>query len=163
MITMNMVDTDDDATPFQATAQGLVVYDGYPVNYEIWMEYGRSLRKVQGSLRWCIGDWLNYGELAYGEAYSQALNDWPDYALSSLQKCKYVAGTFPIAERRPGVTWSAHADVAKLPPAARSKWLDKLEAGMTREDLRLALNGHGSAEQHACPECGKMHRRKNES
>ena len=145
--------------PFLATPIGLVVDDKTaPVTIEMWQQYGAALRHIQGALRWCIGDWLRYGEWAYGEMYAQALDLWPEYSIGSLQKCKYVADAVPFNERRPGVTWSAHADLAKLPPAARSKWLDKLEAGMTREDLRLALNGHGSAEQHACPECGAVHR-----
>ena len=145
--------------PFRATPTGLVISEASSIDIETWQQYGADLRHIQGALRWCIGDWLGYGERTYGEMYTQALDLWPEYSIGSLQKCKYVSGAIQIDERRPDVTWSAHADVAKLPPAARSKWLDKLEGGMTREDLRLALNGHGPTEKHACPECGAVHKK----
>jgi len=39
----------------------------------VWEAYGKGLRRAEAAIHWIIGDWLNYGERAYGEMYAQAL------------------------------------------------------------------------------------------
>jgi hypothetical protein len=68
-----------------------------------------------------------------------------------------VAAYIPLVRRRTTLSWSAHAEIASLPQVEQEQWLDELEMGMSRYDLRHALNGSEAKEQHACPICGKMH------
>lgn len=139
--------------PFKSTATGLRLPRG-KVPYQKWEEYGQALRWIQRSLRWAIGDWLNYGKRTYGQMYSQAIEIFPEYSQSSLEKCAYVSDAYPYDTRRSAVGWTLHAEVAKLPPAEREQWLDELELGMTRHDLRLALKD-GNVREHRphCPTC----------
>ena len=46
--------------------------------YAEWEQCGAVLRQIDGAVQWWLGDWLNYGEHAYGEQYSQARQLYPD-------------------------------------------------------------------------------------
>ena len=50
-----------------------LVVRGEP-SFDEWESVGAFLHQVDGAVQWWIGDWLNYGEKAYGEKYSQALD-----------------------------------------------------------------------------------------
>jgi len=80
---------------FQATSVGLRLPKA-KVHYDLWEGYGRSLRTVQAALRWCIGDWFNYGEDKFGGMASQASDIWPEYSYSNLANMASVARAFPI-------------------------------------------------------------------
>ena len=43
---------------------GLVVMGSPP--YAEWEQCGAVLRQIDGAVQWWLGDWLNYGEHAYG-------------------------------------------------------------------------------------------------
>ena len=141
--------------PFNATAVGLMVpKEKVPV--EKWLSYGAQLRTIQGAVRWAIGDWLNYGESRYGEMYSQAYTLFGEYSESSVRNMRRVAEYIPLVRRRTTVSWSAHSEIASLPQVEQEQWLDELERGMTRYDLRLALNGSEPVEKENCPCCGTL-------
>ena len=138
---------------FKATSVGLQLPES-KVSIERWLTYGKQLREVQGALRWCIGDWLNYGELKYGEMYSQGYALFPEYHESSIRHMRRVAEIFPVVRRRTSVTWSEHAEIASRPIEEQEQWLDELEMGMTRHDLRLALkDGNVRQQRPHCPTC----------
>ena len=140
---------------FHATTTGLRVAQS-KIRYEDWEEYGHTLRRVHGSLRWCIGDWLNYGEEKFGEMASQASDIWPEYSYSNLANMVSVAKAFPISRRRESLGWSLHAEIAKLSLNEQEQWLDELEMGMTRAELRLSLDGRDPIEKAPCPTCGTL-------
>jgi hypothetical protein len=75
---------------------------------------------------WWIGDWLNYGERAYGETYAQALEE-TDYGIDMLQKAKWVASKIEPCKRLQHVPWAAHHEVASLPPEQRDELLAEAE------------------------------------
>ena len=125
--------------------------------FERWADVGATLRMLQGEIRWKIGDWLAYGERHYGEDIYQVLDMWDEYSRSSLSNMKHTSLAFPDVRRRTGVAWSSHAEIRNLPLQEQEQWLDELEMGMSRYDLRLALNGNEPRETHACPTCGKEH------
>ncbi len=119
---------------FQFTPTGLIV-EGQPT-YETWAIVGCKLQYVEGAVHWWIGDWLNYGERAYGETYAQAIEE-TGHKYQTVANDKYVAGKIEVSHRRENVDWSTHAEVAALPPEQQDYWLDKAEAeGFTRQDLR---------------------------
>jgi len=141
---------------FKATPIGLIA-NKTGVTFEKWEMMGERLRLYQGAIQWAIGDWFNMGEDNFGELSAQAWNIWPEYGYDSLRKFARVARYIPFNERRPNISWSLHSEVAKLPKVDRDKWLDALEKGLTRADLRLSLNGREPKETHECPICGKVH------
>ncbi len=106
------------------------------MTFEQWQGIGQSLRGVERSLMWWIGDWLRYGERRWGEMYSQAL-DATDKAYQTLANAKSVAEKFEFSRRREKLGWSHHAEVASLPPDVADALLDEAERdGLSRNDLR---------------------------
>ena len=94
---------------FCLTPTGLVV-TGDP-SFNDWDICGAHLQRMEGAVQFWIGDWLNYGEHAYGEKYAHAVNDtqtetWMNYA--------WVARHVEISTRVENLSWSHHREVAKL-------------------------------------------------
>lgn len=94
---------------FQFSEAGLLV-DGNPA-YDEWESAIDRLRRIEGAVQWWIGDALNYGEHAYGEKYSQALNSSEE---KTWQQYAWLAKRFPTSTRGE-VSWSHHREVASLP------------------------------------------------
>ncbi len=123
--------------PGELTATGLVLKSG--LSYESWEAAGTMLRTIDGGVQWWLGDWLNYGEAAYGEKYSQALSE-TDYAYQTLMNAAYVSSRFDISRRRENLSFSHHADVAALEPALQDKWLAHAEQHkLSQKAFRAAL------------------------
>jgi hypothetical protein len=119
---------------FEVTLTGLQV-NGNPT-YEQWVQQGRELWYAKQSIQWCIGDWINYGEHAYGEKYSQAIDD-TDYTPQTLMNYAYTARAIEPTARRENVSFSNHSEVASLDTPTRERFLDKLEGKeWNREDVR---------------------------
>jgi N6-adenosine-specific RNA methylase IME4 len=107
---------------FRLAKMGLVVR-GKPSETE-WEECGRVLRRIEGAVQFWIGDWVNYGERAYGEKYTDAqhvtgLDD------GTLRNLAYVAGAIEISRRRDNVSFGAHQAVAALAPERQAAILDR--------------------------------------
>jgi len=116
------------------TRTGLTITGDMP--YERWEFLGQKLREFEGSVMWWIGDWLNYGEAAYGEKYSQAL-ETTDYAYRTLAQAAWVAKAVQFSSRLENLSWSHHQEVASLEPDEQDAILGKAtEHGMSRKELR---------------------------
>jgi hypothetical protein len=123
---------------FVPTRLGLIITGNPTVNE--WGEFGTKIRDVEGAIQWLIGDWLNYGELHYGEKYKEAIEK-TGYEYSTLRDQKWLAGRFPVSRRHDNVSWSHHREVAGVRPddkadelldhAAENKW--------TQKELRKAV------------------------
>jgi len=106
------------------------------ISYEEWEKLGQTLRVYEGGVRWWLGDWLNYGEKAYGEKYAQAM-DATEMEYQTLVNVSNVAKKFESNRRRLNLSWSHHAEVAALPPADADEILDKAESeGITKREVR---------------------------
>lgn len=126
------------AGPFTATPIGLHIR-GKP-SFEVWFEYGRGLRRVEGALQWVIGDWLNYGSGSWGEKWSQATMLWPDSREGSLSAYKSVAARVAKPTRVGELTWSHHRLVAYLPEPEQRRWLQEaIENEWHTRELAVAL------------------------
>ena len=77
-----------------------------------WERCGAFLRHVEGAVQWWIGDWLNYGEQAYGEKYSQAM-DALGTPLPTLENYAYVAGNIQTSRRHENLSFSVHSSRAR--------------------------------------------------
>jgi N6-adenosine-specific RNA methylase IME4 len=57
----------------KATTSSLTFNEDTP--YEVWESVGENLKKISGAVQLWLGDWLNFGERAYGQKYSQAMDE----------------------------------------------------------------------------------------
>jgi hypothetical protein len=104
-----------------------------------WAAHGRRLGVMGRGVGWWLGDWLRFGNAAYGERYGPAAR-LTGYDRQSLMNMVYVASRFEPARRHEKLSWSHHAEIAALEPAEQDEWLDR--AGRDRlsvRDLREAI------------------------
>lgn len=106
-----------------------------------------------------LGDLLNYAEDMLGEMYAQLL-DSTKYKLKTLQNFKYVASNIRPKGRWEELSFSHHAEVAKLPPHEQDSWLQQAyEQKMSVSELRKAIKGEPIRKppkiiEARCPSCG---------
>lgn len=133
---------DDGATglvapsslPYQITTVGLSLSGA--LEFEEWESLGPALGKGARGYSWSIGDWLVYGEWAFGEKYSQAMEST---GLSSgrLRNLSWLASKVPMSVRHESLSMSHHEAVAPLSPDHQMIMLDLAESnGWTRDELR---------------------------
>ena len=95
------IEIDHPCIPKRLTQTGLLLPANLP--FEKWQSVLETLRGMEFSVMWWLGDCLRYGERAYGEKYAQAL-DATDYAYQTIADAKWVAGRFEISRRRENLT-----------------------------------------------------------
>jgi hypothetical protein len=96
-----------------------------PLQFALW---------CQRASPWWIGDMINSGEDQFGEEFAAILGD----TLSTEMVSRYasVARRVPPRNRRPKLSWSAHAAVARLPDHLQRRMLAMAEReGWNSDDL----------------------------
>jgi len=107
-----------------APATPNVVFNKYGMNvsgelsFEDWMAVGKSLRELEETDRmafvWAWGDWINFGQHAYGEKYTQGMKV-TGMAYQTLANHVWIASKTPKELRGlPGLTQRHYIVVAKL-------------------------------------------------
>lgn len=130
-------DTVVEHGPFRLTKTGVDI-TGDPT-FEEWTDATEWVNKVNSAVSFWLGDLLEYGEKRWGDKYAQAV-EVTGKGLQTLTNAAYVARNVPKANRRPGVHYAHHAEVASLPHDQQAKWLDKCETdGLTSHELRNAI------------------------
>lgn len=137
------------------------------ISYEEWEGLGSALGSMNRCSRWWIGDWINYGEHAYGEKYSQAL-EVTGLAVQTLLNYAWVSGAIPPSQRRPDVSWQHHLLVAgkEVDANRRRSLLAKVaDEELTTRDLKDILVDEGLVkervprvrygEAEVCNQCGR--------
>ena len=120
--------------PFRFTSVGVRI-DGKP-SLADWKGPLQFALWCQKAGPWWIGDLLNAGETRFGEEFFAMCEG----AISGDQLNRYasVARRVPIRNRRPNLSWSAHAAVARLDHAGQRKLLAMAEKqGWSSEELRV--------------------------
>ena len=98
-----------------------------PMQFALW---------CQRASPWWIGDLLNAGDAQFGESFSQACEGI--ISGDMLQRYESVARRVPVRNRRPSLSWSAHAAVARLPHDEQRRMLKLAEdKGWSSEQLRV--------------------------
>ncbi|HEX6986319.1 MAG TPA: hypothetical protein VF170_13135 [Planctomycetaceae bacterium] len=121
--------------PFRFTPTRLAVEGRADAPLEAWAAPLRFSLWCQQGAPWWIGDLLNAGDARFGEMFSQVCEG--AVSADQLQRYESVARRVPPENRRPGLSWSAHAAVARLPHALQRKMLDRAEqAGWTSTVLQ---------------------------
>lgn len=88
-------------------------------------------RALHASVLWWWGDWLNYGEAAYAQKYTKAL-DTMDYSYGTLRNAKFVSGRLELSRRRDNLSWSHHLEV---PQEYLHVFYGSLLVGLSLEEL----------------------------
>src|SRR5262245_40086881 len=91
-----------------------------------WEQLGEQLRMIGEGVQWWVGDWLAYGEHAYGEKYQKAARVM-HHSIQRMANWTWVAGKFETSRRRENLTYSHHELVAALPPKQQDYWLNVAE------------------------------------
>lgn len=126
------------ADPAIWTDVGLVLPRG--LSFEEWQAAGEFIGRAERSVQWWMGDWVRFGEAAYGEMYSQAL-DAGDLDYGTLRNYVYVCERFELSRRRDSLSFAHHQEVAALAPDEQDRWLDRSTAeGWTRDRLRREVS-----------------------
>lgn len=102
------------------------------------LEFCRRAHKAAG---WWLVDLLRYGENRpdWKERLGQII-DATGYAEQTLKNLKYLGENLHPSCRRNDLDFSAHFEVAALPPPDQSQWLERAVAeGWTKRDLRLNI------------------------
>lgn len=107
---------------------GLIIPSG--MTFERWEQLGSDLRVAAKGVQFWIGDWIRYGEHAYGEKYAQAI-EATGLEEKTLRNYVYVAEHIEMSRRRDNVDFSTHAEVASLPAKEQERILNQAAAENT--------------------------------
>lgn len=140
------------ALPGKVTPTSLVLADGLP--FEEWESAGKLLGEISRATQWWIGDWLNYGEGAYGDKYTQAM-DATGLEYGTLANISWVSKHVEVSRRRENLSFSHHQEVAQFDPGEQRTWLKQAEAaGWSVGELRKEIKQAPAVEEpNLCPSC----------
>jgi hypothetical protein len=118
---------------------------------------GWALGSIRDMSAWGLGDWLNYGEAAYGERYAQAV-EATGRSKTTLLEYGRVARAVPRSRRRPSLTFTHHQLVAARHPDEQEELLAAAEAeGWNIEEFRGFLRKTAlSTRRHQGPGPGEV-------
>ena len=131
---------DDEGVPPGAVAYGPVHLALPPgLAYARWEAIGRTLWAIEWARSWWLGDWLTYGEQAYGERHAQA-EALAGYDYATLSGARWVCTRIPVGRRCRTLSFAHHREVAALEPAEQARWLAAAaREGWSPRDLRAVL------------------------
>jgi hypothetical protein len=114
--------------------------------YDAWAAVGASITRITNASCWWMGDWIVYGEQAYGRRYVEAV-EATDLDYQTLRNYAWIARRFQPSRRRTDVSFQHHAEVAALPEADQDLWLDRCaRLRWSRNELRRQLRAAGRAQ-----------------
>jgi hypothetical protein len=134
---------DRDRTPAgstassDATTQALRLREG--LTFDAWVRAGRQISKMSSASVWWLGDWLLYGQQAFGQRYRSAV-EMTGFDYKTLRNYAWVARKFEVSRRRDTLSFQHHAEVASLPEPVQDLWLSRAERmRWSRNELRRQL------------------------
>lgn len=129
------------------------------MNFEQWVNIGRTIGEIDNSVNWWVGDWLLTGERKWGSRYLQAVHvlGWNE---QRLMDTAYVARNVPPAQRKANLSWSHHKAIAPYSdePEKQEEYLTTAEAeGLSVNEFRVVvLEAEGKPlPRNGCLECQK--------
>jgi hypothetical protein len=137
------------------TTSGLTLRPGVPL--EEWVAVGRRLARVADGSAWSLGDWLLYGQTAYGERYKVAL-ELTAFDYQTLRNYAWVARNIEMSRRRDTLSFAHHAEVAALGSVEQDLWLQRAEwHRWPRAELRRRLSTARSLRDAGDPPAVVLH------
>jgi hypothetical protein len=138
--------------PGSVSKTGLIL----PANlsYQEWEDIGTKIRGVRETVKFIVGDWCNFGAVAYGEKYAQAISA-TDYDYQQLRNISWVCRQVPMGVRREDLSFAHHQAVANLDRDEQVVWLQAAkDSELSSRDLKRAITGKLEVETYQCPYCG---------
>lgn len=120
------------------------------LGFDEWQSVGEHLARIERGVSWWYGDWWAYEGHSHSDALQDGLTADELPAYQTLRNLGSVAARFPVSRRRDSLSFSHHAEVAKLAPAVADAWLDQAEEhGWSIRELRAELkaSAEGSPEE----------------
>jgi hypothetical protein len=110
---------------------------------EDWVQVGRTLGRLGSAARWWMGDWIIYGEGAFGEEHAQFVDEL-GVSEETLMRYARVSRAWPVELRRPGIPYTVYELARNVPTELKAGVLDKyVNEGWSRGDLIAFLREHG--------------------
>lgn len=121
------------------------------MSFTEWTAVGCRLARVSSASAWALGDWLLFGQRAFGRRYRVALQETNlDY--QTLRNYAWVAGRIEPSRRRYALSFQHHAEVAAMTEPEQELWLRRAETKhWSRNELRRQLSVHRAAGQDPDP------------
>jgi hypothetical protein len=114
-----------------------------------WVEAGRVFGRAYSGVRWWVGDWLTFGETAFGDRVKELTESGVGVSYEALANWAYVARNVDLSFRNENLTFTHHMAVAPLAPDLQRDWLDRAEReSWTVAKLRAAI---AASDRHAMP------------
>ena len=123
--------------PGRFTQVGLELPDS--LTFDEWSAIGSTLRSVEGSIMWWVGDWWAVGEHRYGERAARAVKSEEDggYTFQTYKDAGWVARKFERSDRSDLLSWSHHRAAARLPREVRQRLMEKaIENGLSLREFK---------------------------
>lgn len=111
--------------PFCTISKNSLIIDERATK-EQWDQIGITLKTMEKSVQFWIGDWLRYGEKKWGEMYKEA-EEITGLENQTLRNIKSISENIELSRRRDNLGFSHHAEVASLKPEQQSTILDLAE------------------------------------
>ncbi|MEO1255701.1 MAG: hypothetical protein AAFY41_12595 [Bacteroidota bacterium] len=128
------------------TSKGLITEGA--VSEEDWRFTGEMLQKIDNSIQWLIGDWVNFGaEFNYGdrEDFAQKLG----FKLKTIYEYSHVARNVEISIRMENLSFGHHQLVSGMKPKKQKEFLQQaVDNKWSISQLRKAIRGNDGDEFH---------------
>jgi hypothetical protein len=151
----SMFDFDEDRTGVRVRRDSLLLPDG--MSFDSWCQLGSQITLIANCSAWWLGDWLVYGEQAYGDRYQQAIAD-TSLSYQTLRNYAWVARALPVSRRRDTLSFGHHIEVAALPEDEQDVWLARAEQlNWSCRKLRRALQAAKSTNRRTSGDEASTH------
>jgi N6-adenosine-specific RNA methylase IME4 len=115
------------------------------ITIDEWKQLGQSLKQVEGSVQFWIGDWARYGDKrGFTGKYTDPkvydeLEEITGFSRGTIQNFKSVADR-TSSSRDEDLSFRHHMEVAKLEPEKQSEFLQKAKSeNLSAKDLRREI------------------------
>lgn len=127
----------------------LVINDS--ISLAEWKELGQSLKQIEGSVQFWIGDWVRFGEnkgYISSKKYDEA-EEATGLDRGTIQDYKWVAEKVPSSLRKEELTYSHHKEVAGLEQEKQIEFLNRAIAEkLTVRGLRSLASPPDAWKEH---------------
>lgn len=122
---------DEGELWFEADNRSLRAREDRIPEYDEWASTLINAIRIQDAFPYLLGDWVNIGQSAYGEKYTQAMTLFPGYSPSTFRNYASIMGRVKWEQRNfsPHISFSHHQAVAKFhkKPDLQVEWLERAE------------------------------------
>jgi hypothetical protein len=128
-----------------------LVFSRADLSYDEWENLGRAVGFIGNAWQWWVGDWLNVGEMLFGQDSANAVDDVKQTRMDLAQRITgkdpgTIANIASICNRvskevrRQELDFTHHAKVSPLDPEEQRHWLQlAIDNEWSTSDLAAAI------------------------